>query len=327
MNAEHFNPEAPVPGVYHGVPMAQYLAANALSSTPLRKFAEECPRSGWYASRLNPNRPDRETSDGMDVGTLAHEMLLEGSQDRLEVIDPLDHPSSTTGSIPDGWTNKSIKAARDHARSLGRCPVFPAVAVAIRAMHAEALAYIASLDDEPHIRAMMQPDGGHSEVTMIWDDGGVLCKIRHDRLSLDNRISLDVKTSKRSAEPDRFARTGFVGMGYAFNAAFYRRGVRALCGVDCESVFLVQETEPPYLCSLPGLDMAWKQTGDARVAAAIKGWRECARSGKWPGYPSRCVYPEMPAWEMARAEAEAGEGEEHAIPYDYADLTGRPKVI
>lgn len=323
MSAMHLDLSNPVPGIYRGLPMASYLAINALSATPLRKSVDECPRAGWFASRLNPNRPARVTSDEMDVGTLAHEALLEGSMSRLVTINPADYPADN-GNVPSGWTNPKIRKARDAARAEGKCPVFPEAWQAISLMEAEARMYIAELrKDEPAIHAMMQPDGGASEVVMVWDDGGVLCKIRHDRLAADNRISLDLKTTGRSVEPDRFGRTTLPD--HAFDAAFYRRGVRALCGVDCESVYLCQEVREPYLCSLIGLDMAWKQVGDAKVAAALNGWRECLRTGRWPGYPARAVYPEMPAWEVARweAQSEAGVDEARGIPYEYAALTGR----
>ena len=47
----------------------------------------------------------------MDAGTIAHEILLEGSQNCVTVIDPADHPAEKTGTTPSGWTNKSLGAS------------------------------------------------------------------------------------------------------------------------------------------------------------------------------------------------------------------------
>ena len=77
------------PGIYRDLPMADYLAIDALSTTPVRALIEECPRAGWWRSRLNPARP-REVSNEMDLGTIAHGILLEGSTDGVVVIDALD---------------------------------------------------------------------------------------------------------------------------------------------------------------------------------------------------------------------------------------------
>ena len=71
------------PGIYPNMPMAEYLAIDALSTTPVRTAIEECPRAGWWRSRLNPNRP-REQSTEMDIGSIAHSVLLENSRAFLD---------------------------------------------------------------------------------------------------------------------------------------------------------------------------------------------------------------------------------------------------
>ena len=113
---------------------------------------------------------------------------------------------------------------------------------------------------------------------------------------------MDVKTTARSAEPDSWGRTQMVGMGYYVSAAWYRRGVEALCNVSPAYVFLVIEAEPPYLCSLVGVDPAVCELGAQKITHGMNAWAACQRSGKWPAYPNRVAYPEIPAWESARWE-------------------------
>lgn len=288
-----------VPGIYPGMPMADYLAIDALSTTPVRTALDECPRAGWFKSRLNPNRV-REVSEIMDIGTIAHGILLEGSTAGVAIIRPEDYPSKT-GSVPKGWTNDAIRAARDSAREAGRLPILADDFADVEQMIAVAKDYIGALEHtEPAVWRMFQPTGGTSELTMVWDEDGILCKLRTDRMAYDYTIVCDYKTSGMSVEPSRFARTTLAGMGYYFGAAWYRRGIMALTNSDPSYLFLCQETAAPYLCSLVGIDPAGMALGDEKVAAGLALWRRCLATGQWDGYPNRVCYAELPLWERVQ---------------------------
>lgn len=280
--------------------MSDYLAIDALSATPARTLLDECPAAGWFASKSNPDL-EREEKDEFDLGTVSHSLLLEQDEDSCIVIDPRDFPTEKTGNIPKGWTNNAIKAARDEARAAGKTPILLRNFAAATSMVGQAIAFIETLrETEPAIWRMFQPDGGESEVTMVWDEDGVLCKLRTDKTPLDFSIVTDYKTCGTSVEPSRWGRSHMVGLGYYFNAAWYRRGINALCGIVPAYVFLAQETAEPYLCSLPGIDPETIALGDEKVGAAIKQWRDCAAANYWPGYPNRVCYPPLPVYERMR---------------------------
>lgn len=293
------------PGIYPDLPMADYLALPALSAGVVRTMIERCGLAAWYESPLNPDRVT-DASAATDTGSIAHAILLEGSRECVAVIDPNDHPADKTGAIPEGWTNKSIRAARDTARAAGKIPVLAPAMAEIDSMVSAATAYIATLrESEPAIWRAFQPAGGKSEVTMVWQEGDTLCKLRADRIATDNGLIVDYKTSAMSVEPDRWGRTQLASMGYYVSAAWYRRGVRALTGVDPDYVFLCQETAPPYLCSLVGCDPAALALGDEKCGAGLRQWQECVRTNVWPAYPNRVCYPELPVWERARWDEQA----------------------
>ena len=42
------------PGTYPGLPMAEYLAAPAVSASIVKTIISECPRAAWFESWLNP---------------------------------------------------------------------------------------------------------------------------------------------------------------------------------------------------------------------------------------------------------------------------------
>lgn len=305
---------APNPGVYPGLPMAGYLAMPAVSAHLLKQLLERCPYAAWHESWMNARADVLASTKVQSAGTVAHSMLLEGRTDIVQVIDPKDHPNEKGGGIPAGWTNKSIKAARDAALEAGKVPMLPGDFTEVLAMVEAAKAFIESLrDTEPAIWALFQPGGGESEITMVWrEKDGTPCRIRPDRIALDRSLIADYKTGGTSAEPNTWGRTQMVKMAYYVSAAFYRRGIKAITGKSPAYVWLVQEQEAPYLCSLVGADPMGEQLGDRKTARALAQWSSCVATGKWPAYPNRVVYPEIPAWEMAREEIVDAPG----IPYD-----------
>lgn len=309
------------PGLHLGVPMADYLKMPAVSASLVSTLVEQCPRAAWFQSWLNPKPADDDSDAAQGAGTIAHAILLEGSEACVEVIDPARYPAKN-GNIPEGWKNPAIREARDTALRAGKVPVLPAQIGEIREMVTAAREFIESLrETEPAIWKAFQPDGGASEVTLTWEDReGVLCRARPDRISADHRLIVDYKTGGTTAEPDTWGRTQLVRMGYYVSAAFYRRGVRKITGEECAYVFLVQEQQRPYLCSLVGVDPAGYDLGDRKVAKGLEDWARCVRSGQWPAYPPRVCYADIPPWEVARFEAREGiETAAHGIPYDVAN--------
>ena len=288
-------------GAHPTMPMAEYLKLPAVSASLISDILDQCPRAAWFNSWLNPAGVT-DTTDDSDRGTIAHSLFLEGDSAGVAVIDPNDHPAKGSGAIPDGWTNTSIRAARDEARAQGKIPVLKSKMAEIEAMVKAAQNFVGTLrTTEPAIFDMFQPQGGQSEVTMVWDEGGTQCKMRPDRISRDNRIIVNFKTTSASVEPDRWGRNAL--LDFVVGAAWYQRGIEVLYGIeDCAYVFLVQEANPPYLCSLVGLTPQHLEIGHSKRRAGLKRWQQCVASNTWPGYPNRVAYPELPVWEIQRWE-------------------------
>lgn len=303
-------PVAPIiltPGVHLNVDIGAYLSQPALSASVLCEVDQKCPYAGWYSSYLNPRRaPD--FNDESDVGEIAHAILLEGTMSRVAVIDPEQYPAKN-GNTPQGWTNPSIRAARDEARDAGLIPMLPCDVAVVNAVVDSAHKYIDSLKDtEPAIWRAFQPGGGDSEVSAIWSDDGILCRIRADRINKERDLIVDVKTTKRSAEPDSWARSMFGSMGLRLRGAWYGiRGAQAVFGQRAAYVMLVIEQDAPYLCSLVGLDPTNLEIGKQRMEGALGMWRQCMADNFWPAYPPHVAYPVAPGWEVAELEAVSGD--------------------
>lgn len=283
-----------------GMPMEKYLGMEAVSASILKAIVSQCPYAAWYQSWLNPNRP-YETSKEMDTGTIAHGILLEGSEEGVAVFDPADYPNQKGGGVAHGWTNNAIKEARDAARAEGKIAVLKNDMEEIRTMVQAAREFLDRVKvRQPAVWQAFQNGGGDSEVTMTWQDNGTPCRIRADRISKDRSIIIDYKTGGTTANPDIWGRSQMVKMGYYTSAAFYQRGVNAVHGVVPNYLWLVQEQDAPYLCSLVGLDNHAAALGAEKIDYALKTWEACFTSGNWPSYPADICYPEMPAWEDAQ---------------------------
>lgn len=240
--------------------------------------------------RLNPDYRSKETAH-FDLGTAAHALLLEG-RDAVAVIDA------------DDWRTKAAKEARDEAREAGKIPLLEAQFYDVRAMVGSAHEQLARFDGIVPFFV-----DGKPEQPIAWQEkGGVRCRSLIDWLHDDYRTIDDYKTTSRSANPEQWTRSLF-SFGGDIQAAFYRRGVKAVFGREPEFRFVVQETFPPYALSVIGVGPDVLLMADKKIDYALSVWKRCLEDDHWPGYPQRVCYAELPAWEeyrwLEREEREA----------------------
>jgi hypothetical protein len=306
------------PGIHYGVSMADYLAVKAVSAGLICRLLESSPAAALFDSPWNPERVV-DSSKEQDVGSIAHAIFLEGSRDCCEVIDPAAHPNEDGKGFAKGWTNKSIKAARERAKLAGKIPILKHALPEIERLAGAARAFVDSLQaEEPAIYSMFLPDGGKSECVVIWEEAGTLCKMRADRISNDLAVMADYKTTSSSAEPSHFGRTQLVGLNYYVSASWYRRGIRALTYgvVDPAYVFIAGETARPHFHSLIGCAPSLAALGDEKVGEGLRRWQECERVNDWPAYPTRVAWVEAPTYERMRWDERNGVDEDGLPPSD-----------
>lgn len=311
------------PGVYDDLPMADYLAAPAVSAGMLVNLLTRCARAAWWESWLNPHRPDDASTKEQSAGKIMHSIILEGRADCCVVVDPKDHPNADkVGGIPTGWTNKAMKIVRETIIAEGKIPVLKADYAEIEAMVAAVRAYIESLRaSEPAIWAAFQPSGGDSELTIAWDDSGTLCRMRPDRINKGRDVIVDLKSDGGTAEPVTWGKFKLFRMGYNVGAAFYKRGCLKAFGKDPDYYWLVVEQAAPYLCSLVSLEPAGFEVGAAKVARSLRDWAKCAKENVFPAYPKKVHYVELPPWELAE-ECEAMVGAAYDPAQMFAERIG-----
>ncbi|MFH1077519.1 MAG: PD-(D/E)XK nuclease-like domain-containing protein [Pseudomonadota bacterium] len=259
---------------YHQDPCAK----PSLSRDVIKNLLFKSPAHAHHDHpRLNPDFEPEEEETKFDIGSASHPLLLEGN-DIIEVIDAPD------------WRTKVAKEARAEARLKGKVPLLPPQYASVNSM--VSVARIALTMSELQIANLQEE--GDSELSYFWQEGGAWLKVRPDWISTDRQIILDYKTTT-SANPNEFVRK-VISMGYDIQEALYCRGVKAVEGITSKFIFMVQEIEPPYLCSFIALSPEFQDMGRKKVNQGIALWNQCMATGAWPGYPSRVMYLDMPAW-------------------------------
>ena len=265
-------------GLHLNVPAEVYHADPAphpsLSSSVANVLLDRTPfKAKSVHPRLNPHYVEKH-EDKFDIGRCSHSILLENDATRIVVVQA------------DDWRKKDAQEQRKAARAAGKTALLERHYDDVRKMVDTALAFIEEseiADDWHH---------GDSEVTGIVKDGDVWLRCRFDRLPHSRSTLLDYK-STTDASPEVFSKH-IERMGYHLQAAFYRRVARLLGIGNKPFIFLAQETEAPYECSLHGCDPAMLEIADAEVDRAIGLWRMCMKSGQWPSYDKR-IHWAMPS--------------------------------
>ncbi|MDF5755790.1 PD-(D/E)XK nuclease-like domain-containing protein [Spongiactinospora sp. TRM90649] len=270
---------ATVPGVYD-IPAETYHAdpvpGGSLSSTGARRILPPgCPaRYRWEADHGTLPKP------AWDLGTAAHRLVL-GTGPELVRIDAAE------------WRSRKVKQQVAAVRAAGDIPLRPADYDQVRAM-------AAALRSHRIAAALLDPDRGDPEQTLIWRDlvTGVWRRAMLDWLRHPGGgrfIVGDYKTC-RSADPDAIQRAVHT-YGYHCQGAWYLDGITAL-GLDPAPAFVLicQEKEPPYLVTVAEIDATALRIGRALNRQAIEIYAECTATGRWPGYSDDIELIRLPAW-------------------------------
>lgn len=253
----------------------------SLSASIAKILVSSTPLHAWTAHpKLNPNFV-REEKEIFDRGTVAHALMLQGVKNAI-VFDL------------DDWRKPEARRARDDARAEGKIPILRKHWSLVQDMVAAGKVQLAA-----HKEAANAFTAGKAEQTLIWldhatDGTGVVCRARLDWLHDDYRFIDDYKSTGRDVDPSNIM--GKVVDDWDIQESFYRRGVKAITGMDARFRFIAQENTAPFALAVIGFGPEIQWMGDAKVQRAIDLWAKCMTSNCWPGYADRIYYPELPKW-------------------------------
>jgi hypothetical protein len=248
------------PGIHLDVPEDAYHGGPELSSSGAKTLLRNPAR--YHYERTHP----RPSTDAMDVGSIAHHLILHRGGSLL-VVDAYD------------WKTKAAQAARDEGRAQG-------VVVIHRGQLLQASRMARAVRNHPLASAIFTD--GQPEVSIYWDeevqhdDGStslVPCRARIDWLR-DNAI-VDLKTTAREATPDGFAKVS-ADFGYHISAAHYSLAVERATGKRLPFVLVAVEKDEPHYVTVHQFDDSFLAIGEERMADAYALWARCDATGEWP---------------------------------------------
>lgn len=238
---------------------------------PNRQFSAT-PLHAWCSHpKLNPNfKPLNKAA--FDIGNAAHEHTV-GRGRGIVVIDA------------DDFRTKESRNERDKAYAEDRIPVLRVQAEQLMEMKA---IRDSVLVDAPWGHPFIE---GQAEVCLRWKEktkwGPIWCKALVDWLPDVRPIDrgIDYKTTGQSANPALWERRQMANLGMDISAAFHVRGYRALgLGHSIDYLWVIQESNEPYACSIVGYGDAELRASDVYVQGMIELWAKCLHSKQWPGY-------------------------------------------
>lgn len=219
----------------------------------------------------------KEVSTAMNVGTIAHALILEGRNllDQYAI-----RPSGMS------FVSKEGRAWKD-AQTLPIISVEDAVAVA---RMADA---ISSNADASHILKQCQ----HREMPIFATVMGVECKALLDCCGTDGKdwVIADLKTCQDSSQRG-FSAT-VAKFHYDLQAAWYSSILATIHGLESPPywIWLAVEKLPPF-ANVVWTAENWIESGQNKMEIVLQRYKECTASGKWP-LPITGIHKlEKPSW-------------------------------
>lgn len=273
-----FDPKAPAVGIWPGIPHETYLRAPGLSRSRLKTLLSSTPHEFKHAEST-------EETPSMRLGTALHLAVLE--QERFaELVRPKPKNDMRTNA------GKAASAAWDEAN-----PGKIAVPEAEYALAVEAARMVRS--KRGPATALRE---GDAELSMWWDQGGVLCKSRADFCSVDRGFVCDIKVTQRDLSDKQVIRV-LVDQYAACQLAMQYAAVHALTGKHITPYVLLIQLEPPIDMRLIHVTEPWLLYGEAQFLEGLRIYNECTKTGEWWGYADVGVTSvPLPQWIQRETE-------------------------
>ncbi|WP_210526320.1 PD-(D/E)XK nuclease-like domain-containing protein [Rubellimicrobium arenae] len=261
---------------YHGDPCER----PSLSASLAHLLLSATPRHAWWASgRLNPDYEPEEKAH-FDVGSAFHE-LMTGKGRGIEVIPFKDYKS------------KAAQERRDEARAIGKVPLLTKQDVEVRRM-------VTAARWQMRQHGIGDPfEGGENEVTLIWEQDGVMNRLMIDCLDRENRVAYDLKTCAGYAEPEGWVRTA-MSHSVDVRAAHYLDGLSRVLGGHWRYRFVPIEKEAPHCLSVLELSEGALFMAQKKIERAREIWRHCLATNSWPAWSAEIAVVDPPAWHESK---------------------------
>lgn len=268
-------------GIYPLLSNEDYHAHDSVSRSKLMDF-DVSPYNYW-ALHLAPNRPNREATPAMILGTAFHSMVLEHDLFHKQYV-----------IMPKPVFLKDVgRAAYDQYKSdLAEIECGHRIPLT-RDQYDILLSMYSTLYDDSRAIDLIQ--GAIYEQSYFWEDkeSGLLVKSRPD--ILHQNIIVDLKTCA-DASPRAF-QSAMVKGGYHIQAAMIRDGIRRLEGRDISNVINIAiETKYPYAIGIYVIDEEALDYGEFHYKDLLKRLKHANMNNDYPSYEIQSI--NLPRWAL-----------------------------
>ena len=259
----------PAPGIYADVPNETYHSWPGVSKSMLDKIIETPAHLKDYMEQ-----DEHVQTAPMLLGSATHTSVLQPEKfdDEYVVMPDID-----------GRTAEA-RAFRAAAKKKGKTPIthidgrwMKAISKRVR----ETTWFKRWMNRQPLI-----------ENSIVWDMDGYVCRARPDLIA-DETI-IDLKTTIQSCRnfPNEIFRRR-----YHWQAYWYLKAAENV-GIDCDTFTIIAaHKQRPFLISLHEITRdseAYVIAAD-ECEAAFSTYKECMRTGQWPGYPDDPIPVQVPS--------------------------------
>lgn len=232
------------PGIYLGLPVADYLAIKALSASGIKWLAVS-PLDFWARSWLCPDPEPTDETPYTELGEAFHTRICEGRATFYEryatALEPGDYPAAirTADELREACRDLGLKVGGTKADLRARLlEANPAAEIwddllSEHAAHHEGKTLLsaqtikrieiaaAMIEKHPELSLCFQ--GGIPELTVVWQDEetGVLCKARFDYVKPRAAIELKTFGNPLGKSIDAAIYGAIASRGYFVSAAHY----------------------------------------------------------------------------------------------------------
>ena len=288
-----FNPLAPEPGIYDGVPIDVYHSSPGVSRSSLMRLEGGTPK---------------DLRHYLDHGIDETPAMALGSAVDCMVFEP--HLFNDTFAVkPSFGRSKSDLSAKAEweARNSGKT-------LLTEAAFEEAQMLANACKNAKSVRGLMED--AKPQQSMWFNFEGQLAKCRPDGVDFNRHVTFDLKTVY-SLE-DRVLQTRIVDGGYDVQAAINAQAMMSL-GLEWRAhvIVWVRKSEPiDVRCTVIEATDDWLLYGECRFRRLMRRYREAMASQTWEGWDTGVSKLEVPKWvsiklaqeeELERAQEREGD--------------------
>lgn len=288
--------------------LSRSIACTLLMETPLEAYRQH-PRLGGVGRPL--------VTKGADMGSIVH-ALMSGDGPAVEVcMIPAKGPDGKAREVPTldleaalrasllphvpglpserlipapNWLTKDAQKFQAEARARGSIPVLAHDLVQAKAAAAALPEKLAALE--------IDLSAFESELTILWESGGVAMKTRPDLTSVALGEFWDFKVTEAISES-------------AFEAGIVKYGLDMQAAAACEGLaavhpelagrlsfgFIVCSWKPPFSVMVKPMGQAGLEYGRGRWDRAKAMWKRCLETNDWPDWGIRRPWEPKP-WHL-----------------------------